>query len=346
MSILISHYQSMSFLLRSALLAVVVGAWGLTACGRSPVAYGELNSIVVLAPDPLWEQVGDTIGAVLEPRIFTTREERTFDLHFVSPSEKAWGTFRMWRHVLTIGEADDPWVQPVLDAADAVPTTLPAMVDVESVWARGQRVTAVVLPPGGGPAEVLSIIPEVHEYLDGRFRDYIRQRMFTSGPNLELKQALETNAGFSLIVPNVYEYAAVSDSLYVFKNTQRRLHDLIRWVTVTWRSDLPPAEDPADWVLAWRDQLSTVHYDPYQVASREQIEVNELPGGIGLEVRGIWNTMPGDWPGAGPFVERVVVCPSQNRTYLVDAWLYAPGQAKYEYVLQLEAILETFGCGA
>ena len=39
-----------------------------------------------------------------------------------------------------------------------------------------------------------------------------------------------------------------------------------------------------------------------------------------------------------------VPCPEQDRHYLVDAWLYAPGKDKYEYVLQLETILGTFRC--
>ena len=40
-----------------------------------------------------------------------------------------------------------------------------------------------------------------------------------------------------------------------------------------------------------------------------------------------------------------VSCPEQDRTYLLDAWLYIPGRSKYEYVLQLETILDTFVCG-
>jgi hypothetical protein len=31
--------------------------------------------------------------------------------------------------------------------------------------------------------------------------------------------------------------------------------------------------------------------------------------------------------------------------YLLDAWLYAPGKQKYEYMIQLQTILDTFRCG-
>jgi len=30
--------------------------------------------------------------------------------------------------------------------------------------------------------------------------------------------------------------------------------------------------------------------------------------------------------------------------YLIDAWLYAPGKEKYEYMIQLQTILNTFRC--
>jgi hypothetical protein len=31
--------------------------------------------------------------------------------------------------------------------------------------------------------------------------------------------------------------------------------------------------------------------------------------------------------------------------YLLDAWLYAPGRPKHEFMIQLSTILDTFRCG-
>jgi hypothetical protein len=39
-----------------------------------------------------------------------------------------------------------------------------------------------------------------------------------------------------------------------------------------------------------------------------------------------------------------VPCPAQDRLYLLDAWLYAPGKEKYQYMIQLETLLGTFEC--
>ena len=88
-------------------------------------------------------------------------------------------------------------------------------------------------------------------------------------------------------------------------------------------------------------------YEFEQDVAAELPDVRRLtgPGAGALEVRGAWETPEGSWPAAGPFIARAVRCPDQNRIYLMDAWLYAPGESKYEYVLQLETILDSFTCG-
>ncbi len=65
------------------------------------------------------------------------------------------------------------------------------------------------------------------------------------------------------------------------------------------------------------------------------------------EVRGAWSNPPGSmWPAAGPFIFWSVACPEQDRLYYLDAWLYAPGKDKWEYILQLETIMGGFRCGS
>jgi hypothetical protein len=52
------------------------------------------------------------------------------------------------------------------------------------------------------------------------------------------------------------------------------------------------------------------------------------------------------YPAAGPFISRAYVCPSANRTFFVDAWLYLPDvdRPKHEYMIQLRTLLDTFRC--
>jgi hypothetical protein len=66
---------------------------------------------------------------------------------------------------------------------------------------------------------------------------------------------------------------------------------------------------------------------------------------LAYELQAVWQNPPSaDWPAAGPFIARVVACEEQDRLYLLDAWLYAPGRDKYEYMIQLNTVLDSFRC--
>ena len=316
----------------------------LAACSDvAPSAWGNANSVIVLAPENLWAEVRDTVHAALEPRIFTVRDERTFEVTHVAPGAPEWSDLRRFKQILVLGTPEDSWVSDVLDGKE-VPATRPAMVERSDVWARGQRVTVVLLPHEGAADAVVQMLPELHELLDSRFRQYAIQRMFTSGAAEGFRDTLRATAGFGLLLPNVYRRTVV-DSLYVFRNDQALGEQLDRTVVVTWRSGTPDSLT-ADALLAWREALERPDM-PAQVTQRDRLEVEpiEVPGGYGIQVRGAWATPPGEFPAGGPFVDRMIVCPDQNRTYLLDAWLYVPRKGKYEYVIQMETILNSFECG-
>lgn len=309
----------------------------------APSAWGNANSVIVLASDSLWAEVGDTVHAALEPRIFTVRDERTFEVTHVAPGAPAWNDLKRFKQILVLGSLADPWVAELLDR-EAVPASRPAVVERKDVWARGQTVTVVVLPEQGAAEAVVQVLPELHELLDSRFRQYAIQRMFTSGAAEGFRDTLRATAGFGLLLPNVYR-RTVADSLYIFRNDQALGEQLDRTVLVTWRSGTPDTLT-AEALLEWRDALERPDMGE-QVTRRERLDVEriEVPGGYGIQVRGAWSTPPGEFPAGGPFVDRMIVCPEQNRTYLIDAWLYVPRKGKYEYIIQLETILDSFECG-
>jgi hypothetical protein len=137
------------------------------------------------------------------------------------------------------------------------------------------------------------------------------------------------------------------DSVYVFRNDNPDPSELIRQIGVTWRSPAP-AELDVDDLLAWRADLAAEHYTEPQefVAEGMAVDTVSFDGLRALEVRAQWRNPPDrGWPAGGPLITRAVTCDRQDRTYLIDAWLYAPGHEKYEYMVQLETLLDTFECG-
>ncbi len=327
-----------------ALLALLA----VTGCNdRSRPAMGDEHSVIVVADDALWAQVEDTVLTTLQPRVFAVRDEPTFRVSHTTPTDPYWGDLRRFRQILAIGRVGDPWVDEPLGRAGVEPRA-PEIVEAESVWARNQRVTVLVLPETADEAAVvMDHVDELASLLDYRYRAWSVNRMFTSGLDVELRDTLAAEAGFSVQVPRVYRWRQVSDTTYLFLNDQPDASQLVRSLLVTWRS--PGTEEPSvEAALDWRDAVTDRYYDWHQVTERDRLQVRpvEAEGLDGIEVRGVWDGTVEGFPLGGSFITRMIECPEQDRQYLLDAWLYAPARAKYQYIIQLETLLDGFTCEA
>lgn len=311
---------------------------------RTRPAMGDEHGIIVVAHDTLWAEIEATVLTTLQPRIFAARDEATFRVSHASPANAAWSDLRRFRQILAIGRPDDPWVEDPLRRA-AGPTDGRPIVEVEDVWARGQRVTVLVVPEDRPAETVAGQADALASLLDRRYRVWVHNRMFISGLDEGLSARLQEEAGFTLDIPNVYRWRQVDDAAYHFVNDQPDAEQLVRSLLVTWRTGVDG--DPAvDAMLDWRDDAARRYYDWHQITERDRLQTRpvDAPGDGGLEVRGVWDGTVDGFPQAGTFITRAVDCPDQNRRYLLDAWLYAPARAKYQYLIQLETLLTSFQC--
>jgi hypothetical protein len=327
------------------LTTLVLGSALAVACDTRGPSYGDPNSIIAVMSPELWEEVSETVYGELEQTIVTVRDEKSFTVTYQEPYAEQWPNLRRFRQMLVVGTLSDPWIQEALEASEQE-ITAPGLHRVRDVWSRDQTVTLVIGPEGGAAAELRERLPAIHATLDSEYRAYARDRMYLSGVDSALADTLATEAGFSLMLPDVYRRID-RDSTFVFRNDNPDPSELIRQIGVTWRSPAP-AEVDVDDVLAWRADLAASHYSEPQelVAEGMAVETVSFDGHTALEIRAQWRNPPDrGWPAGGPLMTRVVTCDSQDRTYLLDAWLYAPGHEKYEYMIQLETLLDTFDCG-
>jgi len=329
------------------LLALALVA--LTACEK-PRAWGEWNAIIVAADPELWPDYEPIVEGALETTVVTVRPERTFRVTYQDPTDTTtvhWDRLQRFYSVLVIGDMDDPWVREALDESGRDTFAPPEILQVEDVWARGQRVTVLLTSPEGGADEVASLADDLHDLLDRQYRDWVIARMYQTGRDTALADSLALQAGFRILLPDVYEHR-VADSVHIFRNDNPDPSELIREIAVTWRTPIPPGYQ-ADSILAWRQEVADRYYDYPQV-----LDLSNVTGGPMklddmqfYEIRAAWSNPPEDsFPAAGPFIVRAVLCPRVNKMFLVDAWLYAPGKDKYQYMIQLETILDSFRCAA
>ena len=315
-----------------------------SACDKT-LAYGDPNSIIaVMAPD-LWEEVSEDFYQALEPTIQTVRDEKTFTVTHQDPRGEYWDRLRRFQQLVVVGTDDDPWVAEALEAARERPTG-PGFLQVYDVWARGQTVTLIVLASPGAADEVRAHLEDVHQTLDRQYRAFARNRMYMSGVDSALADTLTAQAGFRLVLPDLYRWSHL-DSVYVFRNDNPDPSELIREIVVSWRT---PDNAPLDreTLLAWRATLVQTYYSEPQSVAVDRGVYGPITheDRQGYQIQATWTNPPElNWPAGGPFITRLIACPGQDRVYLLDSWLYAPGKEKYEYMIQLETILESFDCG-
>lgn len=328
-------------------LAALLPALPLAAlgCGQQQALGKDNTVIVVTSSDSLWAELRDTTYRALEPTLFTTREEKKFFVEAVdTASVEEFGQLRTFKRVLIFGTPANRFVREVVDDAGVEMPEPPALVHTVDVWARGQDVTAVVLAPDRRAESWKDLLPAVATRIRERYEEFVLRRMYVSGPDTTAVDSLRERFGFGIAFPDVYDVAIRNEGEgpAVVRNDNPDPSELIRSVLIDWRS--PPLDTlTVEAALEWRAAVDSVHYNVPQaidtVHHSRRLEANGRPA---LEVVGVWSDEGTSFPAAGPFVLRLVQCP--ERTYLLDAWVYAPGKDRYQYDIQIRHVLDSFAC--
>jgi hypothetical protein len=310
------------------------------------MSWGDVNAVIAATSDEQWAAVGELIEEAMETTVQTVRPEKTFRVTHEVPGGAQWNLMQRFQQILLVGTPDSPWMAEALARSDRETFNPPEIFQVGDVWARGQTATVLLLPTEGadGAAELME---PLHDLLDGQYRNWVHNRMYMSGADSLLADTLWNEAGFAMLLPEVYQHRLV-DSVHIFRNDNPSPSELIRQFAVTWRTPIPE-ELSQDELLAWRTGLTDEYYVYPQVVDMDLEQSRQLQLGdlVIDEFRATWSNPPEDlFPAGGPLIVWSVPCPAQNRHYMVDAWLYAPGRDKYQYLLQIENILSSFRCRA
>lgn len=329
---------------RFAFVAPLLGGLLLaTGCNEKPLSFGDANSIIVMMPAEQWGEVEGEVYAALERRVQTVRDEKTFTVTYQEPYAEFYSRLRRFSQAFVVGTREDEFVQDVLEEARE-PITENGLHQIYDVWAVGQTVTLILLDAGWGSADLAPHLANVNEMLDEQYRAYARNRMYFSGVDSALADTLSLEAGFAMYFPDVYRWER-RDSIFIFRNDNPDPAELIRQVTVTWRTPAPGLLD-RDQLLEWRTELVAEYSEPQDLVLDGSLERSfTFMGAPAYEIQAQWRNPPErGWPAGGPLYTRTVTCDNQDRTYILDAWLYAPGKEKYEYMIQLETLLDDFRC--
>jgi len=174
-------------------LALVL-ALGAAACGDDAVVGGP-DRIVVGAAPTVWEQLSDRLREVLEPTYFPLPDEQAFELVPADPTAEPWEEERRAHQVLLIGTPDDPWIADAWKRGVGPSPPVPSLTELTDLWAKGQRVLMLLLPPEGVDAALEETIADVRVTFDRWYREYVVERMyFPAGPDGVLADSLQVAA--------------------------------------------------------------------------------------------------------------------------------------------------------
>jgi hypothetical protein len=319
---------------------LVVPALAGAGCERLPSVDGPLHEVVVVAAPERWVEFERRTRRALEQRVSGVRDERVFALVHQEPYAEGWEERSRAPLLLVLGEPQDAWMEEALAKAGPAPGE-PGPRRAPDVWAQGQVVNLLVLSEAPTDRELGRQLATVYAQLHADFRSMVRARLYAAGANTELADTLWEREGFGILVPDSYTLRR-ADSIFLFSPDSAAAVE--QRIAVTWTSPAPSLE--LDEVLAWRARTAREHYGaPQQVGARVTAERLSRAGYVALEIRGQW-TRPAESGERqeGSLLTRVAVCEGQNRAYLLDSWLHTPEPATYEYVVQLETILDTFRC--
>ncbi|MGE0158296.1 MAG: DUF4837 family protein [Gemmatimonadales bacterium] len=312
------------------------------ACGREPAVEGPLHDVVAVAAADRWSEMERDVRDAIERRVSGVRDERVFRVTYQEPNAEGWDQRSRAPLLVVIGTPEDPWVREALERVGPGSTGV-GLHRATSVWAEGQVVNVLVLPESGQDEDLDEHLEAVYAQLHADFRTLVRNRMYASGASTALADSLWENEGFGILVPRSYTLTR-ADSTFLFAPSDEDPSGVQRRVTVTWMNPAPPSFE-LDEVLAWRARTARAHYGtPQEAEGRVTAERLAFSGYVALEIRGHWSRRTDEGRQEGSLLTRVAVCGGQNRAYLLDSWLYAPDGETYEYIVQLETILDTFRC--
>jgi len=152
------------------------------------------------------------------------------------------------------------------------------------------------------------------------------------------ERKLNDGSGFSLRLQIDYIESQGNDSLGFVRFIR---HHPERWIMVAWGELDSTSHLAPGFIYNHRKSLGEAFLDPVMTYDdRWEWEETTLNGFPVILVRGLWATIGPI--GGGPFFSYCLAIPEENRYYIIDGAVLAPGEAKMVYLWQLEAIVHTF----
>lgn len=298
-----------------------------------PEATGKSGEIiVVLNSNHCNGAVGKKLRTYLaQPQAALPQDEPLFDIICV-PRPSFRNVFERHRNIIQI------FIDKKL--------TLPSLSITRDIHSASQL--SVTLQAESDTA-MIKLIDSVHVQIEQLFLTKDRQRtlaQYAQYRNHLIDRHLTSHFGFGLTVPQgftldvtdstflwmTYERNDKSQGIIIYTQPLRGAGQLNAQTTITYRDSLFRTRVPGPATNTFM-QTEMKMYEP-------QAQTVLLDGQKSLEMRGLWRVQ-NDFMG-GPFVSYSILDAANSRIINLYGYVYAPQNAKRDYMRQVDAILQSF----
>ncbi len=316
-------------------------ALSLASCsGHMMSAVGESDDLIIVVDSGVYGSTGSLLKKTLSGKRPWMLGEPAYEVLLTTPRD--FGDLRSRRHILLLGVWEEGRVADLVRKSVAgIPISGPIELHIATdVWAKRQVVATLM---GDSQAELTSYIEshgdELLETLIAAARERLVVGLCEDAADAGISVMLEERYGWSLCLPSGYEFdsGAAEQGFVIFGRTRPD-----RFVFVRWTDSEEGEEITRDSLIAARDAVCRAYHNGDKVELRRPVLVDTVSfsGRTALRLSGWWGNM--DLIGGGPFRTYAFHDAEDQRTYIVDVSLFAPGLDKTPVMRNLDAIANTF----
>jgi hypothetical protein len=291
----------------------------------------------VISEKENWENVVEHLTRNLEvEEPYSLERRRQFNLEWVSPEK--FHRFQFRKNLLLIGILEqDSLIQELLTdkAKEEVVSRQAQVFEKRDAWATGQSLLIITATNRDSLVSIVKRYGEViHRFYMGEVRRRTDQKIYGDGFEEELAGHLKESYGWYIQLPKGYQVAR-EDSMGKFVQFIRHFPDRI--ITVYWEKREIPLQ--VGECLDLRDSLARRYFDG-DIVMRDRVRGDSLNlnGRKTLRLTGYWENE--EKVIGGPLITYCFI--HEGLFYLLDLHVFAPGEKKWLYLLQLEQIAKTF----
>lgn len=317
------------------------------SCERKPQTLGSFDKILVLCDTNLWSEIETELNDALQVEIITPQPEYIFKLLQTEPDNIS--DLKRYRNLLLVGTLETPGTTKELfdqmltdDARNSIINGENIIFEKPNAWSKDQLLGVVVAKDVENlKLKITEQKERIFDMFDMHTKMVVTQTMYSGHEKTDVEDIIMENHGWSVRIQ--HDYFAAIDSVEAQFVWLRRLGPQ-RWLSVYYE----PCEDPSllskEWMIETRNRNTKQFYKGDVIVQNDEIKVTEQNVNFNeryaIQLDGIWEN--DELMLGGPFRSFGFYNQSDERLYLVDLAVFAPGERKVQYIRQLESMAFTF----